>query len=74
MKLKELRAIIVGNVVLYEESERHDPDNYPDYVNIFEGDCRHIPQELYERDIVVISGVDNLGEGCLEIQLRVGLK
>lgn len=74
MKLKELRTMIAGNVVICEESKKHDPDTCPDYIDIFEGDCRHIPQELYERDILVFSGVNKLGKGCLEVILEPALK
>lgn len=72
MKLGELRAVMYGNVVLCEESEKQAASTYPNYIDVFEGDCRHIPQELYERDIVVISGVSRLGEECLEIILGNG--
>ena len=70
MKLKELRTMIAGNVVLCEESEKCALDTYPEYIDVFEGDCRHIPEELYERNIVVISGVNRMGEGHLEIMLE----
>lgn len=74
MKLKELRTMIAGNVVICEESKEHDPDTCPDYIDIFEGDYRHIPQELHERDILVISGINKLGEGYLEVILEPALK
>ena len=70
MKLKELRTMVAGNVVLCEEIEKHNLDTYPDFIDLFEGDFRHIPEELYERDIVVISGVNRVGDGYLEIILE----
>lgn len=72
MKLGELRAVMYGNVVLCEEGKKQAASTYPNYIDVFEGDCRHIPQELYERDIVVISAVARLGEEWLEIILENG--
>lgn len=74
MKVKELSTMIAGNVVICEESKKHDPDTCHDYIDLFEGDFRHIPQELYERNILVISGVIKREEGCLEVILETALK
>ena len=63
MKLKEVRPVIAGEVILYEETGDEKM-----YRNIFIGDCREIPEEIQERDVVVI-GASPKGE-MLEIELK----
>lgn len=63
MKLKTVRQILAGEVILYEEAEEGDK-----YNNIFTGNCRDIPEEMQERDIVVI-GASTKGE-MLDIELK----
>lgn len=63
MKLKEVRPVIAGVVILYEETE--DENEYND---IFIGNCRDIPEEMLEREIAVI-GASPRGE-MLDIELK----
>lgn len=63
MKLKEIRQILAGEVILYEETGDENM-----YRNIFIGNCRDIPEEIQERDVVVI-GASPKGE-MLEIELK----
>lgn len=63
MKLKEIRPVLAGEVILYEETGDEKM-----YRNIFIGDCREIPEEIQERDVVVI-GASSKGE-MMEIELK----
>lgn len=63
MKLKEVRPVIAGVVILYEATE--DENEYND---IFTGNCRDIPEEMLKREIVVI-GASPRGE-MLDIELK----
>lgn len=63
MKLKEIRPVLAGEVILYEETGDEKM-----YRNIFIGDCREIPEEIQERDVFVI-GPSPKGE-MLEIELK----
>lgn len=63
MKLKEVSQLIFGMVNLYEDSG--DECFYKD---IFAGERRDIPEEILEREIVVI-GASPRGE-MLDIELK----
>lgn len=65
MKLKELRPLLAGNVILYEEVEKEN-----EYNDIFIGRCVDIPGEMMDREVVVI-GASPKGE-MLEIELKKG--
>lgn len=63
IKLKEVHPLISGEVILYEESKREN-----EYDEIFIGNSRDIPEEMLEREIVVIS-VSSMGN-MLDVELR----
>lgn len=63
MRLKEIRPILAGEVMLYEET-----GDEAMYRNIFIGDCRDIPEEIRGREVIVI-GASPKGE-MLEIELK----
>lgn len=63
MRLKEVRPLLAGIVILYEEAE----EEY-EYNDIFTGDCRDVPDQLAEREIVVIE-VSSQSK-LLEIELK----
>lgn len=63
MKLKEVRPLLAGIVVLYEEAEAEN-----EYLDIFIGNCRDIPAEILEREIAVLSASPR-GE-MLDIELK----
>ena len=63
MRLKEVRPVMAGVVVLYEEAETEN-----EYKNIFLGEIRDIPSAMLEREIAVISASPR-GE-MLDIELK----
>lgn len=62
MRLKEVRPVMAGEVVLYEEAAGDE------YRNIFLREIRDIPSAMLEREIVVI-GASLQGE-MLEVELK----
>ncbi|MBD5550453.1 MAG: hypothetical protein HDQ96_04650 [Lachnospiraceae bacterium] len=65
MKLKEVSQLVVGEVSLYEEAEKGSECNFRD---IFAGDCGDIPEEMLEREIVIMSASTN--GRMLDIKLK----
>lgn len=63
MRLKEVRPVLAGIVVLYEEAEKEN-----EYDDVFIGICSDIPEVMLEREIIVI-GASLRGE-MLDIELK----
>lgn len=65
MFLRELRPVIAGKVTLYEGTD----DEYEPFRDIFEGDCRDIPDRLSNREVGVIGAHGKWSE-LLDIRLK----
>lgn len=63
MKLKEVQPVLERNVILYEETEKEG-----EYDDIYTGNRWEIPEEMQEREIVMI-GV-SIRHKVLEIELK----
>ena len=69
MSLKDLRPMLWGPVRIYEDVT--EKDDIVTYKDLFEGECRDIPESLHGRQIFLISGYDKR-TGGIEIQVMSG--
>lgn len=65
MTLKDMRPMLWGQVRIYEDATEQDIVAYND---LFDGDCREIPESLLGRKVFLVSG-DAGRPGGLEIQV-----
>ena len=52
MKLREIMDYIFCNVVIYQKTD-DDTDPYKD---LYQGNCREIPEDLLDREVWIIAG------------------
>lgn len=56
MKLREIMDYIFCNVVIYQ---RTDDDTDP-YKDLYQGNCREIPEDLLDREVQTIAGREGM--------------
>ena len=56
MKLREIADYIFCNVVIYQ---RTDDDMEP-YKDLYQGNCREIPEDLLDREVQIIAGKEEM--------------